>query len=279
MAYSLLASIILFVVSLFSGLFRFDFVSALGPRGLLSIVFAIFLAIGLRFLGLNVFHSDALAMALVRLPLYLIALAFGPSAGLVAGILFLSLANLLNFPDLILLIELVVLGWFAISPSPRQFWWAGSLGAIFSYCLTWAAAGSAYLELEFQNGSSLEAHLALHQGSFASLAGIAIALAFITPRIYKRLFPFSNIAPETADEYPVTEPKAELEVNIPELYLSKPKSRNLKQLDSLQLFELERNKEKTKLSHTLSLRPFEKPRRDKKSLGHVELSHLSRPKH
>ncbi len=219
-------------------------------------------------------------MGLSRLPLYFITLALGPSAGLVAGILFLSLGNLLKFPDLILLLELSVLGWFAISPSPRLFWWAGSLGVIFSYALTWAAAGSAYLQLEFQNGSSLAAHLALHQDKWFSLAVVTLVLAFVRPKLYERFLPFSHIAPEPLkpDDPPLPERSTEPEPLIQELFVSRPKTRTLNNLQNLHLFDFSKDRTKIELTEPILPQRFERNRQSSRLLEGIELPNLPEQK-
>lgn len=203
LAYSLLASFILAVVSLSSGLFRLDILSTFTPKALLGICLAVFAALSISYFGktllANGASADAIALSMSRLPLYFITLALGPSAGLLAGALFLSFGDLIHFPELILLLELSVLGWFAISPSPRHFWWAGPFCAVLAYLLTWAAAGSAYLQWQTGDGSSLRHHLSLHNDSILSMVFVIFLLALILPSVYERFFPFSAIAPKSPD--------------------------------------------------------------------------------
>jgi len=201
LSYTLLASILLFAVSFLSGLRRLDVISVFSPKGLFHITIAALTALTIfllaeNYISLNSFDSKAISLGLSRLPLYIIALAYGPSAGLLVGALFLALGNLLSFPELILLLELVVLGWFAISPSPRKFFWAGPLNILFAYLITWAAAGSAFLEWQSKLGADLNAHIALHTSLGLGSSFALLAAFFLPPIVYRRVFDESHIAPK-----------------------------------------------------------------------------------
>lgn len=253
---------------------------ALNARGLISIILAVFSALSVRILLLDFIpQMGNFAAGLSRLPLYIIALAFGPSAGLVAGILFLSFANLLQLPDIILLLELSVLGWFAISPSPRQYWGAGLFSAIFAYCLTWAAAGSFYLQWQFGTGANLLEHLTYHASAIPGLLGMATVIALIPPSFYQKLFPYSAIIPDVmpkADE--TSAPHVLTPVETVSTYSSKPKVRSLLSPDRLNLFSFERNKEKSKLSELVSPDQITKAKPGNRTLEHIEVPNLANSK-
>lgn len=206
LAYALLAALILAVVSVLSGLSKLDFLGALSPQGLLTLTLSALLAwlivsqghIVTQFIPFEGARSDGFLAGLSRFPLYLGALAYGSSAGLFAGALFLSFtlneSSSLWF-ELILLLELAVVGWFALSPSPRLSRWAGPVGAVLAYALTWATAGSAFLQWESKSGSSLAAHMVLHEGALLGLGVSCCLLLLLGPRSYEAVFKHSRIVP------------------------------------------------------------------------------------
>src|SRR5690606_38990748 len=120
---------------------------------LLRVVGCVALAFVLRALseaavGLPDTLTVSLLAGLHRLPLYVVALAYGPSAGLLAAGLFSAFASSTLLPGLdeaVLALELVVLGWLAIYPSPRSTRWAGPLNAALAYLLAWGTAGIAVM--------------------------------------------------------------------------------------------------------------------------------------
>lgn len=246
LSYTLLASILLFAVSFVSGLRRLDVISAFSPKGLFHITIAALTALTIyllaqNYISLSSFDSKAISLGLSRLPLYIIALAYGPSAGLLVGALFLALGNLLSFPELILLLELTVLGWFAISPSPRNFFWAGPLNILFAYLITWAAAGSAYLEWQSKLGADLHAHIALHTGLGLG-ASIALLFAFfLPPVIYRYIFDESHIAPKEPIKHEKSQTPEQSTVTLPSLTSSfDADSRTLSDLELLDAFILKK---------------------------------------
>jgi hypothetical protein len=201
LAYALLATLILAVVSFFSGLSRLDVLGALSPQGLFTLTLAAATAWLIQSQGslipIELFQSQAFLAGLSRFPLYLAALAYGPSAGILTGGLFLAFgptgAETTMWLHVILLLELAVAGWFAISPSPRQNRFAGPLAAFLAYSLSWATAGSALLQWQSGTGSSLAAHMALHQDVLLGVAFSWLALVFVSPNLYRILFPYSRI--------------------------------------------------------------------------------------
>lgn len=134
---------------------------------------------------------------LSRFPLYLIALAYGPTVGLVAAALFAGFeaSSLLpGWPEAILALELAVLGWLAIYPSPRQHRLAGPFNALLAYALAWGTAGLALLEA--RSGEVTAAGVwQQHQGTAIGVAAAALLLALVPPHLYRKAFPGSRIAP------------------------------------------------------------------------------------
>ncbi|HKI59187.1 MAG TPA: hypothetical protein VKA00_08235 [Trueperaceae bacterium] len=204
LAYCLLAAALLALVSVGTGLLRGDLAVLFRPGLLLRVVTAVVLAFAL-WLGAALLQRhlpagpalEALA-GLSRFPLYLVTLAYGPGVGLVAGALFAGLQAGGGVPGLtgaVLVLELVVLGWLAIYPSPRNRRWAGPFDAVLAYALTWGTAGLALLES--RQGAVTPAGLwAQHQHVLLGVALSALLLALVSPGAYRRAFPGSRIAPD-----------------------------------------------------------------------------------
>lgn len=216
--YTLIAALFLGFVSLWSGWRRKDFLTFFNAQGLFHIALAVLVAVGLLLLSQYLSENVTLTAdwgsfpwleslrGLSRLPLYIVALAYGPSAGLLAAALFASFATttaLPGWPEAILALELLVLGWFAIAPSPRHSRWAGPFNALMAYFLAWSTAGSAMLQALTGEGIQWATHADYHT-TFALGAGVSmLLLLFIGPKAYRYLFPNSRIAPKSGDPDPV----------------------------------------------------------------------------
>ena len=205
--YTLVAAAFLAVVSLGSGWARRDFLAVARPQGLLHVSVAVVAAF------LVVLLADTLQpltpvtasgwletlRGLSRFPLYVVTLAYGPSAGLLAAGLFAAFATsstLPGPPEAVLALELVVLGWFALAPSPRTVRWAGPLGAVLAYFLAWSTGGAALLQARSGDGATLAAHLGYHQTEVSGVL-LSMALLFaVGPGVYRKFFPHSRIAPK-----------------------------------------------------------------------------------
>lgn len=201
--YSLLAAALLALVSLATGLLRRDLAVLFRPRLLLRVVIAVLLAFGL-WLGGSLLRPALPAAplldgisAVARLPLYLVALAYGPGVGLVAGALFAGLqagGGTAGWNAVMLVLELAVLGWLAIYPSPRSVRWAGPFDAALGYALAWGTGGLALLES--RHGAVTLAGLWAQQQHLLLGVGISVALlALVPPRVYRDAFPESRILP------------------------------------------------------------------------------------
>ena len=201
LAYSLLAASLLALVSIAAGLLRGDVRALLRPSATLKIAVAVALAFVLALLGQALSGDGATPWSLSglrRLPLYLMALAFGPSAGLVSGGLFAAFeatSGTLGWREAILTLELVALGWLAIYPSPFLTRFAGPINALLAYVLAWGTAGIALLEHE-QGAVTIQGLWQQHQEPVLGLLVAAGLLTLVGPVSYAALFPESRIAPK-----------------------------------------------------------------------------------
>lgn len=203
LAYSLLAALFLSAVSLASGLVRRDLVALLRPGVLLRVAAAVALALLLSLMAeaiTSALGADGGPWSLAglrRWPLYLIALAYGPTVGAATALLFAafeSSGGLPGWSEAVLAVELVALGWLAIYPNPRTHRWAGPLNALLAYTLAWGTAGLALLAWRtgvVTTGGVWDQHRSVWLGLLLS----ALLLAAIGPRSYRALFPHSRLTP------------------------------------------------------------------------------------
>jgi hypothetical protein len=217
LTYSLIAALFLGAVALITGIMQLDFVAVLQPQGLLAVVVSVFagivlmvLAGGLEYLVAQlpwVWVQDLLQprspltnilTSSWRLPLYVVALAYGPSAGLVSAGLFAAFAASTGPPswlEVIFAFELVVVGWLAIAPSPYKHGWAASFNILLAHLLTTITAGFALLQGQY--GEITLTGLWELQGE--ALGGVllsAFAVSYLGPVVYMRLFATSRIRPK-----------------------------------------------------------------------------------
>lgn len=214
LSYTLLAALFLAGVSLFSGWRRRDFSVLATPQGLLHVALAVLCAFfllllenalgeatGERLLGTVSWQPVSLA-GVSRFPLYIVTLAYGPSAGLVAAGLFAAFTatgSLPGWPEAVLALELVVLGWFAIAPSPRTFRWAGPFDAGVAYLLAWATGGSALLQSLSGQGAQWVTHVSYHETFFWGVVISVLSLFLLSPKTYRDLFRGSSIGSRAAE--------------------------------------------------------------------------------
>ena len=209
LGYSLLAALFLALVSLAAGLARLDFLVLVRPGVVIQ------LGVAVLFGSLLAFVGDSLATAVEaagsedwlqrlvlplaavrRLPLYIMALAYGPTVGLLAAALFAAFETTSAMPGLaeaVFGLELLVIGWLAIYPSPRRQRWAGPFNAIVAYLLAWGTGGLALTQ--FTNGEiDLSSLWRQHEPMLLGAAISALLLLLISPARYRRTFPASRIA-------------------------------------------------------------------------------------
>jgi hypothetical protein len=258
LGYTLLAALFLAGASLLTGWLRLDFLAVFRPRGLFQLLVAVVVAVALSLLSessapfmVNAATGEAIftlsgLRGLSRLPLYIIALAYGPTAGLFSGGLYALLTLMsgeVGWAEAVLTLELTVLGWFAIAPSPFKLFWAGPVNVVLAYFLTWATGGSAFLQHTTREAVQLQTHWLYHQNLLWGVA-LSVALLFLLrPQLYQRLFAGSRISP------PQQPAPAE------------PALRQTIQLQT-ELMEHERQRRRSKLTEfpVESVRQFGKPR-------------------
>lgn len=209
LGYSLLAALFLALVSITAGLARLDLAALGNPRPALMCALCVAAAVLLRLLiygDLQESPVDAAPMmaGLEHLPLLLAALAYGPTPGLVVAALYANFGAQGELPlarQGVLALELTLVGWLAIYPSPREHRWAGPLNVILGHTLAWATAGLALAQWQF-GGLGTRALLEQHSGNWTGVIASALLLLLIRPAAYRWLFPQSRIY-ETAEESPV----------------------------------------------------------------------------
>lgn len=200
--YCLAAAALLAIVSLSSGFRRADALALQNQRILVRVLGAVALAFVLRVLAEGALAAElpapaaALLPALHRFPLYLVALAYGPTTGLLTGVLFAAFASSTLLPgaaEAVLALELAVLGWLAIYPSPRTTRWAGPLNAGLAYLLAWGTGGIAMLAVA-GGDITLTRVINEHLPLAPSLGLVLLLLLVVGPRAYAKAFPHSRIA-------------------------------------------------------------------------------------
>ena len=135
---------------------------------------------------------------LARLPLWLAALAYGPSVGVLIGLAYLgtTATPIVSIPaSPVLVVELAVLGWLSIYPSPLRHRWAGPIDAIGAYLLAWGTAGLMQL---YAGGQRPSWAVLTDQHEGALLGGLMAAAALFAfgPGVYRRWFPESVLHAE-----------------------------------------------------------------------------------
>lgn len=150
LGYALLAGLVLAIAAWGGGLVRGDARALLRPAPWICAALAALAGLTLVVAGERA-EAAGLAWPLHgvrRLPLYLVALGYGPTMGLVTAALFAAVEgtrNAVTGAEAILALELLTLGWLAIAPSPRRTRFAAPVGIVLAWTLASATAGLAAL--------------------------------------------------------------------------------------------------------------------------------------
>lgn len=209
LAYSVAAALVLLAAALAAGLHRLDFVAVLHPHGLLAVVSAVFASLllmmlvawlertlgRLPWLWLNLPDSAFPLVGAWRLPLYIVALAYGPSAGLTSAALiaaFSARTGVLGWQESLLAFELILVGWLAIAPNPRAHPWAGTLNILLAHLLTLITLGFAILRWQ-QQPLTLANLWQLPGEVSGGVLVSALVAAYVTPAFYARVFAASRL--------------------------------------------------------------------------------------
>jgi|TARA_Y100000814_G_scaffold291637_1_gene268452 hypothetical protein len=211
-AYCSVAAVFLVLVSLSGGILKRDFCALAQPKVVIHVILLVTLATLISFLGtyageLSNYLNDPLQLlsvlgALHRFPLYVLALAYGPTTGLLAVTLFAAFETNTGMHSLGILVfglELIILGWLALYPSPHLTRWAGSFNATLAYLLAWSTGGIALVAAN-EDKISVAKIFALHESTIVATAVCIIALWLVGPSFYQKFFPDSRIVPPKTRE-------------------------------------------------------------------------------
>lgn len=191
---ALLATVVLGLAAVAGGLARRDLVAFRRPATWLAIATSLLAALALAAAG------DRLASALPelsflqgweRVPLYLLALGYGPSIGIVAG-LAMSIAGwgawVVGPNELMLVLELAAVGWLGLGPTPRRARWAGPFAIVLGWSLATATVGLAAWAADGRPIATVP-FLVAHSSALAAVASAALLAAAIPPRVWRRNVP------------------------------------------------------------------------------------------
>ena len=210
--YPALAALLLASVSLASGLLRGDVLALARPLPAAWVVLAVAGCWGLQRALTNLAPAGwEVAPTVALAPLALIALAYGPTPALVALAL---AAAWVGLPEAqqgadgdarlwLQGLELVVLGWLAIAPSPRRWPLVAGAYLLLAHVLTWATAGIAWVVV-VSSDLTLETMRDQHGFGFVGLAVFGLLLASLPPSWWRSLFPGSSIMPPVPTRAPAT---------------------------------------------------------------------------
>ena len=200
--YPALAALLLASVAIASGVLRGDVLALARPTPVAWCI----AALGTAWLVQAVATAapgdwtDTLAASAI-VPIAIVAVAYGPSPALVTLALAHAWIGVPPYPStavgpvgpLLVGLELALLGWLAIAPSPRRFRLVAGAYLLFAHALTWSTAGLAWLALT-HGDLSLAALTDTHGLRFGAVAATAIVLALMPPSWWRRAFPGSALA-------------------------------------------------------------------------------------
>lgn len=205
--YPALAALLLALVGVASGLLRGDLLALTRPWSVVVIVASVAGVWGLdvALAPLDpVWRSPAGDLALA--PLFLIALAYGPTPALVALALTVAWVGLPEHGSVgrapaqvwLLALQLTILGWLAIAPNVRRSWGVAGVYLIAAHVLTWSTAGLAWTAVRY-GGVSLALLEREHGLRLEGLALLTVAVALLPPLLWRALFRGSPLAHASPD--------------------------------------------------------------------------------
>ncbi len=196
--YPALAALVLASVSLATGLLRGDVLALARP---VPVAWLLALVAATWVLALSAAAAPApwhdVVLGAGRFPLYLFALAYGSVPGLVAAALvaaWVPLPHASAWGPWMFGLELAVIGWLAVWPSPRRSRSTGPLYALLAYALAWGTAGLSVAVIE-QGAVDVDTLRAQHGLVPAGVLVAAALLLLVAPTTYVRAFPDSRITP------------------------------------------------------------------------------------
>jgi len=192
--YALLGASVLAFASLLGGWSRGDVRAFARPATWITIALAIVAAVALTAAGDRIdatLQSGWPLEGVRRLPLYLLALGYGPTVGALAGLAFAAVEARqwpLHGADALLALELAAVGWIAIAPSPRRHRLAAPLAVLVGWSLATATLGlAAWAAL---GGPATPAALLAADGAVGTgVLASALLTATLSPRWWRRAAP------------------------------------------------------------------------------------------
>lgn len=195
---ALLAAGVLLVAALAGGVARRDLIGLRRPATWLAVAAAllaslVFAAAGDRIAGATAggLAAEWSGRGWERIPLYLLALGYGPSVGLLAALAtgFVQ-AGPWSFgaAEATLVLEVTVVGWLGLGPSPRRARWAGPLAVVAGWMLATATLGLAAWAADGLP-VALEPFLAHQRPLSAAIVVAALLAAAVPPRWWRRHVP------------------------------------------------------------------------------------------
>ena len=209
--YPALAALLLAAVGLASGLLRGDVLALARPVPVAWVLLSVPASWAVQRFGEVPALSGWDVATLAFAPLALIALAYGPTPALVALALTAAWVGLPASPEALhgaygwlLGLELVVLGWLAIAPSPRSWRFIAGPYLLLAHTLTIATAGLASVVLT-SGPPTLASFAAQHARPTWELLALAAALALLPPAAWRSAFPHASLGGPSA---PVAVPRS-----------------------------------------------------------------------
>lgn len=192
--YALLGAAVLAAASLLGGWSRGDVRALTRPATWIALATAVVAGVALTAAGDRIGAALAIGWPLEglrRLPLYLLALGYGPTVGALSGLAFAAVEARqwpLHGADALLALELAAVGWIAIAPSPRRHRLAAPLAVLLGWSLATATLGLAAWAA-IGGPATLSALLAADGAVAIGVLASALLTALLPPRWWRRAAP------------------------------------------------------------------------------------------